>query len=258
VARQQAKHMCGTAPRSNLTRISTSRRRRRAPAVCEPLISYPQRSPNGYVRGPETHSRCVFRAGRATDVPAGTRSGNRYCKPLYVGFVTTTSSDVTELVQVIVAFDDVEAQHQANAWSWLKSTADIFRRSAPKTPPKHLVPYLLLRDSTDGSAFLMHHRKAGLWLPTSGHVERAEDPTVCGTYWPARGTTVSTMTSVCSARHAGGHPRKWQTATRISWSRIFYGFLPKPTPCSALPEIKFTRSRPGRAQASQRQQGGGS
>jgi hypothetical protein len=75
VARQQAKHMCGTAPRSNLTRISTSRRRRRAPAVCEPLISHPQRSPNGYVRGPETQSRCVFRAGRATDVPAGTRSG---------------------------------------------------------------------------------------------------------------------------------------------------------------------------------------
>ena len=75
VARQQAKHMCGTAPRSNLTRISTSRRRRRAPAVCEPLISHPQRSPNGYMRGPETHSRCVFGAGRATDVPAGTRSG---------------------------------------------------------------------------------------------------------------------------------------------------------------------------------------
>jgi hypothetical protein len=86
-------------------------------------------------------SRCVFRAGRATDVPAGTRSGNRYCKPVYVGFVTTTSSDVTELVQAIVAFDDDEAQHQANTLSWLKSTADVFRRLAPKTPPNHLVAY---------------------------------------------------------------------------------------------------------------------
>lgn len=60
--------------------------------------------------------------------------------------------------------------------AWLASTTDVHRRTAPRTPPKHLVAYFLLWDPRDDSIFLVHHRKAGLWLPTGGHVEVGEDP----------------------------------------------------------------------------------
>lgn len=89
---------------------------------------------------------------------------------------TTTSADISALVQRLVPFDPVEAQHLADALAWLASTDDIFRRIAPKTPPQHLVAYFLLHDPVDGSVLLVHHRKAGLWLPTGGHVEVGEDP----------------------------------------------------------------------------------
>lgn len=72
--------------------------------------------------------------------------------------------------------DDIERMHREDALNWLASTDDVFRRIPPRTPLKHVVSYFLLQDSTDGSVLLVDHRKAGLWLPTGGHVDPGEDP----------------------------------------------------------------------------------
>lgn len=72
--------------------------------------------------------------------------------------------------------DETERTHRADVLDWLATTDDVFRRVSPRTPPKHLVSYFLLRDPTDGAVLLVDHRKAGLWLPTGGHVDPGEDP----------------------------------------------------------------------------------
>jgi 8-oxo-dGTP pyrophosphatase MutT (NUDIX family) len=88
----------------------------------------------------------------------------------------TTSEDVAAVVEWLEPSDQLEAQHRTDALEWLASTDDIFRREVPRTPPKHLVAYFLLQNPVDGCVLLVHHRKAGLWLPTGGHVEVGEDP----------------------------------------------------------------------------------
>ena len=90
--------------------------------------------------------------------------------------MVVTASDVAGLVRAMSPYDETEAVHRADALAWLRSTTDVFRRSPPATPAKHLVAYFLLSDPDDGSVFLVHHRRAGLWLPTGGHVESGEDP----------------------------------------------------------------------------------
>lgn len=40
----------------------------------------------------------------------------------------------------------------------------------------HLVSYFVVLDETRRELLLVAHRKAGLWLPTGGHVEPMEDP----------------------------------------------------------------------------------
>ena len=90
--------------------------------------------------------------------------------------MTVTAEDVAVLVEDVSPYDGTEAAHRADALEWLRTTSDVFRRSPPATPDKHLVAYFLLVDPVDGSVFLVHHRKAGLWLPTGGHVEVGEDP----------------------------------------------------------------------------------
>lgn len=89
---------------------------------------------------------------------------------------TTTAADIAALIDDLSPFDGLEVEHRADALAWLGSTGDIFRRIPPQTPPKHLVAYFLLHDRADGSVLLVHHRRAGLWLPTGGHVEVGEDP----------------------------------------------------------------------------------
>ena len=88
----------------------------------------------------------------------------------------TTAAEIAPLLDALEPFDGLEAEHRADALRWLATTGDIFRRVPPKTPPKHLVAYFLLHDAADGSAVLALHRRAGLWLPTGGHVEVGEDP----------------------------------------------------------------------------------
>jgi 8-oxo-dGTP diphosphatase len=71
----------------------------------------------------------------------------------------------------------IEAEHRAEALTWLETTNDVFRRAKPATPDQHLVAYAVVVDQTDGSTLLVDHINAGLWLPPGGHVEPGEHPT---------------------------------------------------------------------------------
>ncbi|MET7747201.1 NUDIX domain-containing protein [Micromonospora sp. NPDC005367] len=84
--------------------------------------------------------------------------------------------EIRAMVEAIVPVDELEARHRAECLAWLAETRDIFRREKPRTPSPHLVAYFLLYDETDGSVLLVDHRKAGMWLPSGGHVEPAEHP----------------------------------------------------------------------------------
>jgi 8-oxo-dGTP diphosphatase len=80
------------------------------------------------------------------------------------------------LVARVVPVDAAEDEHRRQALAWMDSTSDIFRRIKPRTPSPHLVSYFLLIDHDQGDVLLVDHRKAGLWLPTGGHVEPGEHP----------------------------------------------------------------------------------
>jgi 8-oxo-dGTP diphosphatase len=84
--------------------------------------------------------------------------------------------EIRGLVARVVPADAVEDEHRREALAWLDSTSDVFRRTKPRTPSPHLVSYFLLIDHDQGSVLLVDHRKAGLWLPTGGHVEPGEHP----------------------------------------------------------------------------------
>ncbi len=88
----------------------------------------------------------------------------------------TVTVALKALVSAIEAFDQEELAHQNDVLRWLGATDDVFRRVPPRTPPKHVVSYFLLRDPADGSVLLVDHRKARLWLPTGGHVDPGEHP----------------------------------------------------------------------------------
>jgi 8-oxo-dGTP pyrophosphatase MutT (NUDIX family) len=85
--------------------------------------------------------------------------------------------EIRALVEALMPVDELEARHRAECLAWLAETDDIFRREKPRTPSPHLVAYFLLQDDADGSVLLVDHRKAGLWLPSGGHVEPGEHPT---------------------------------------------------------------------------------
>ena len=80
------------------------------------------------------------------------------------------------LVARVVPVDAVEEVHRRQALAWLDGTGDIFRRVKPRTPDPHLVSDFLLVDQQHDTVLLVDHRKAGLWLPTGGHVEAGEHP----------------------------------------------------------------------------------
>jgi 8-oxo-dGTP pyrophosphatase MutT (NUDIX family) len=83
---------------------------------------------------------------------------------------------IRRLVAQVVPADAAEGEHRRQALGWLDGTSDIFRRVKPRTPAPHLVSYFLLVDHDQGNVLLVDHRKAGLWLPTGGHVEPGEHP----------------------------------------------------------------------------------
>lgn len=85
-------------------------------------------------------------------------------------------AEIRGLVEGISPLDALEDDHRHHVLRWLDRTDDVFRRAKPRTPAQHLVSYFLLVDP-DGPHFLLgDHIKAGLWLPTGGHVEPNESP----------------------------------------------------------------------------------
>lgn len=80
------------------------------------------------------------------------------------------------LVQAVEPWDQLEALQREDVLRWIGSGADICRTQKPATPPRHLVSYFVVVDSTARRILLVDHIKAQKWLPTGGHVEPGEHP----------------------------------------------------------------------------------
>ena len=85
-------------------------------------------------------------------------------------------SQIKEALSSIIPFDKKEEEHFSFTEKWIDSGAGIFRIDKPSTPDPHLVAYFLLLDPKAKKVLLVDHKKAGLWLPTGGHVELNEHP----------------------------------------------------------------------------------
>jgi 8-oxo-dGTP diphosphatase len=83
---------------------------------------------------------------------------------------------VHDLVSHLLPGDDLEKEHRAETLKWLETTNDVFRRAKPAIPDQHLVSYVVVIDTDDGSTLLVDHINAGLWLPPGGHMEPGEHP----------------------------------------------------------------------------------
>ncbi|MFI6176813.1 NUDIX domain-containing protein [Nonomuraea sp. NPDC051191] len=85
-------------------------------------------------------------------------------------------SRLTELLEGVVPWDEQERAHLTTAAEWIASGAPLYRLRKPDVPPMHLVSYFVALDEARAELLLVAHRKAGLWLPSGGHVEPMEDP----------------------------------------------------------------------------------
>lgn len=83
---------------------------------------------------------------------------------------------IADIVRTIALRDELERAHVGDVRAWIDSGAPLFRTAAPATPPKHLVAYFLVADIARRRVLLVDHVKAGLWLPSGGHVEPGEHP----------------------------------------------------------------------------------
>lgn len=83
---------------------------------------------------------------------------------------------VAELVAGVRSWDALEQEHLAEAAAWVAGGAPLWRLRPPDVPPVHLVSYFVVVDEARGELLLVGHRKAGLWLPSGGHVEPLEHP----------------------------------------------------------------------------------
>lgn len=83
---------------------------------------------------------------------------------------------INDIVSSIEPLDALEDGHIKNTLVWIKSSVPIFRIAKPNIPDKHLVSYFVLFDQDAKKILLVDHKKAGLWLPSGGHVEVNENP----------------------------------------------------------------------------------
>jgi 8-oxo-dGTP diphosphatase len=83
---------------------------------------------------------------------------------------------IHELVAKVAPLDALESEHIAETLRWLESTDDVFRRSKPATPDRHLVSYVVILDRDNFDVLLVDHLNSGLFLPPGGHVEPDEHP----------------------------------------------------------------------------------
>jgi 8-oxo-dGTP diphosphatase len=84
--------------------------------------------------------------------------------------------NIYNTISAIKPFDELEESHIQDILAWINSGAPIFRIKKPDIPSKHLVSYFVLFDESASKILLVDHKKAGLWLPTGGHVEINEYP----------------------------------------------------------------------------------
>jgi len=83
-------------------------------------------------------------------------------------------AQIRDEVAKIRPLDELERTHINEVLNWIDSGAVLCRTQKPAIPPQHLVAYFVC---TDGRrVLLVDHKKAGLWLPTGGHVEPTEHP----------------------------------------------------------------------------------
>jgi 8-oxo-dGTP pyrophosphatase MutT (NUDIX family) len=83
---------------------------------------------------------------------------------------------IAAIVGAIQPHDALEANHIQDTLAWIATGAPLCRLYTPATPPRHLVSYFALLDPRRRQLLLVDHRKAGLWLPSGGHVEPGEHP----------------------------------------------------------------------------------
>ncbi|TRO59772.1 NUDIX domain-containing protein [Streptomyces sp. IB201691-2A2] len=83
---------------------------------------------------------------------------------------------LTSLLEGVRPWDEQERAHLAEAVEWIAGGAPLYRVRKPDVPEVHLVSYFVVLDEKRGELLLVAHRKAGLWLPSGGHVEPREDP----------------------------------------------------------------------------------
>ncbi|MBN9542674.1 MAG: NUDIX domain-containing protein [Alphaproteobacteria bacterium] len=79
-------------------------------------------------------------------------------------------------ISSILPFDNTEKLAIESSQTWVKSGVPIFRTQSPNIPPKHLVSYSVVVDTTNQKILLGDHIKSNLWLPMGGHVDTDEDP----------------------------------------------------------------------------------
>jgi 8-oxo-dGTP diphosphatase len=83
---------------------------------------------------------------------------------------------IADIVRSIQPYDALEQAHLAVTIAWIESGAPLCRIAKPATPPQHLVSYFVVVNPATDHLLLVDHKKAGLWLPSGGHVEPDEHP----------------------------------------------------------------------------------
>lgn len=84
--------------------------------------------------------------------------------------------ELMNLIREIEPHDALEAEHIVQSLTWIASGAPLYRRERADDPPQHLVAEFLLYDASAGKLLLVDHKKAGIWLPSGGHIEADETP----------------------------------------------------------------------------------
>lgn len=83
---------------------------------------------------------------------------------------TDPRGQIRDVIAAITPHDTLHQEHRDRALTWVDSGASLWRLTAPADPDPHLVTYFLPFDASAGQMLLVHHRKAGLWLPPGVHL----------------------------------------------------------------------------------------
>lgn len=86
------------------------------------------------------------------------------------------NDQIANTIQSIDPLDETERKHKQFVTKWIASGAELCRLQKPATPDTHLVSYFIPFDEAQQKILLVHHKKANLWLPPGGHVDKGETP----------------------------------------------------------------------------------